>query len=178
MKKIKYIVAGVLLVVLDQFFKLWVLSSLKPIGSYKIIESLFYLTYVENRGAAFGILQGHITLLSGLTFLVLVAVLALFFNGAFKGRVLQWSVIAGVSGGVGNLIDRVFRGYVVDYLDFSSLFGFPVFNFADILVVCGTLSVLLCILLYDDKKTAREGKAAGGPAEEENTPPDIEQKEV
>jgi len=155
MTKLKYILVGALLVVVDQLVKLWALDSLAAAGSIPVVSGVFSLTYVENPGAAFGILQNHTGMLSILTALVLLVILVLFFNGRFQGRVLQWSIIVGVSGGLGNLIDRMFRGFVVDYLDFSSLFGFPVFNFADMCVVCGTFTVLLCIFFYDQKHARR-----------------------
>ena len=146
----------VLLVGIDQAVKVWALDVLAPQHQIPVIENLFSLTYVENRGAAFGILQGRTDLLSILTGIVLLAVLVVLLSGRLQGRFLIVSVSLILAGGIGNLIDRIWRGFVVDYLDFSSLMGFPVFNFADCCVVVGTL-LLLCYVFRQEQKQKKLG---------------------
>ncbi len=151
MKRFFALGMAAVLVLLDQIIKQWGLSVLRQAGQFEVIPGLFSLTYVENRGAAFGIFQGQTAMLSAVTGVLLAAVvLAVLFDKLHPDFML-WSVSVGLAGGVGNLVDRVSRGFVVDYLDFSALFGFPVFNFADCLVVCATASVLVYYIWLEPK---------------------------
>jgi len=147
----KYIALGVaaLFIVLDQWIKVWAHESLSQIP---VISGVFYLTYLENSGAAFGIFQGRAFALALASLVVLGAIFVMLLSGRIKDRALIWGFSLIFSGGVGNAIDRLTRGFVVDYLDFSALFGFPIFNFADCLVVVGTLLVVVYILFLEKKK--------------------------
>jgi len=149
MTRIFALISAVVLVAIDQLIKIWALGSLAPVRQIQVIPGFFSLTYIENRGAAFGILQGRIGFLSVVVILVLSAALFAILGGKIKASFLIWSLSLVIAGGAGNLIDRVLRGYVVDYLDFSALFGFPVFNFADCCVVIGTFLILIYILFLD-----------------------------
>lgn len=147
---IPLIVAVVLLIGIDQFTKFLTIKYLMPVGSVDIINNFFKLTYVENRGAAFGIMQGAKWVF------VIIAVIILIFAIRYyiklckekKNRLMRVSLLLVVSGAIGNVIDRVFRGYVVDLLDFN-VFGydFPVFNFADICVCVGAAIMIISVLL-------------------------------
>jgi signal peptidase II len=139
------------LVVVDQLIKQWGLNVLREKISVEVIPGLFNLTYVENRGAAFGVFQGQTLMLSVVTEALLLAIAAAVALDKCKPDYLLWSISLGLAGGVGNLVDRVSRGFVVDYLDFSALFGFPVFNFADCLVVIATALVLFYFLALEPK---------------------------
>lgn len=150
--------AAAVLVGLDQLLKDWAIRVLQAGPRIEVIPGLFYLTYVENRGAAFGILQNQTRLLAALSLVVLSAAVVWILSGRIGDRMLLWCVALIVAGGIGNCIDRIARGFVVDYLDFSALFGFPVFNFADCCVVVGTL-LLLAYVLYTDRK---KNKPRGG----------------
>lgn len=145
------------LVGVDQLLKAHMVEILPQNGRIEVVRGLFYLTYVENRGAAFGILQNLTGLLSLITAVVLMAALYYLLSGKVKSKFMIWSLSLVIAGGVGNLIDRVYRGYVVDYLDFSALFGFPVFNFADCCVVVGTV-LILCGIVWSDRR-ATDGDA-------------------
>jgi len=149
MTKIIALVVAALLVGVDQLIKKWALAVLEARGSIEIIPNLFNLTYIENRGAAFGIFQGKTEFLSILVALVLIAALIFLFSDKLQSNFLIWAVALVIAGGAGNLIDRVALGFVVDYLDFSALFGFPVFNFADCCVVVGTALILIYVLFID-----------------------------
>lgn len=112
--------------------------------SFSIIKNFFRITYVENKGAAFGFLSDYQILLAiiGIVFIIF------FIKYIFSLKHLNYYVITYsifiISGVIGNLIDRVFRGFVIDYLDFNLLrYDFPVFNLADILIVVGVLLILL-----------------------------------
>ncbi len=139
-----------LLTLIDQGTKLLAVINLKEQPDIALIPGVMQLKYLENRGMAFGLLQGKIPvfvilciLFLGIFFYVYAKIpktayyLPLILTGIFM-----------VSGAVGNCIDRIFRGYVVDFLYFS-LIDFPIFNVADIYVVCsGILLVLLVCFKY------------------------------
>lgn len=136
------ILAIIVLTVIDQIIKLLVLNYLRPIGSVEIIKNFFYLTYVENTGAAFGFMSGARWFFILITIAILVAG-GVYYVKMAKNKYTSLMRIALVligGGAIGNLIDRAFRGYVVDMLHFI-FWGrdFAVFNFADALVVCGTI---------------------------------------
>lgn len=153
------------LVIVDQLLKIWVLSSLAGLGSsVMLIPGLLQLTYVENRGAAFGIMQGRVGILSLLTLAVIIFCIVLLIRKV-RNRMAATSLALIVAGGLGNLIDRVFRGFVVDFLDVSPLFSFPVFNFADCCVVIGTILLLIYLFFFDE--TAKKKDKAEPPTEPE-----------
>ena len=149
MKKI--LIITLICTLIDQLIKYFIVGSLTFEKSIVVISDFFNITLLKNTGAAFNILNSNTILL------VLISIVALgfFYYFFIKGTVLNKSkiIIYGVllGGIIGNLIDRIFRGYVVDYLDFK-LFGynFPVFNFAD---TCIVVSIFLIIyMLYKDGK--------------------------
>ena len=160
------------LVAVDQLLKVWALQTLAGGPSILVIPGLLQFTYVENRGAAFGIFQGKTQLLSIVTGIVLAGIIVALVMGKFKHKLVLWSMGLIIAGGVGNLIDRVFRTFVVDYLDISPLFNFPVFNFADCCVVIGTGLLLVYLLFFEEKKTL--GKDAQ-PVKAEETHPEEEE---
>lgn len=153
--KHKNLIITILLILLDQITKFICLQKLKPIGSLKIIENFFYLTYVENRGAAFGILQGARYIFIFLTISVLI-ICFYYYKKIPKNKfefLTKTSLTLIISGAIGNLIDRIFRGFVIDMFHFI-FWGndFAVFNMADIFVVLGTVLLAVVILFNDIKK--------------------------
>lgn len=141
-----------ILIILDQITKYFAMLYLQPIGSFPIIPDIFEFAYVENRGAAFGILQNQRWLFIGITFIVIGIMIYYYFRipNEKKYRWLQLSFILIISGAVGNLIDRIRFSYVVDFFYFK-LIDFPVFNAADCYVVIGTiLLAILFLFVYHD----------------------------
>ena len=143
------------LIISDQLTKLAALNWLRPVKQKVLIEGFFNLTYVENRGAAFGSMQGARWFFVVLAVFV-VAGLSFYYHRLEKTKKtlpLRIAIVLIVGGTVGNVIDRVLRGYVVDFLDFI-IFGydFPVFNAADIFIVVGTFLLAAYILFTDIKK--------------------------
>lgn len=145
--------AGIIILVLtllDQVSKHLVLTYLKGENDISLISGVLQLRYIENRGMAFGLFEGKIpvfVILCLLFFCLFVYVYARIPRTRYYLPLAVTSVIM-VSGALGNFIDRVFRGYVVDFIYFS-LIDFPVFNMADIYVVCsGILLVLLVCFKY------------------------------
>ena len=144
------ILAIVLMVAIDQLVKYWAATALKAVGTIPVIQNAFHLTYLENRGAAFSILQDKIWFFVVLTGVVLGAMAYALHKGTIKTALGQWSLYIIAGGAVGNLIDRVLRGYVVDLFDFR-LIHFPVFNVADIFVCIGGALFVYYFLFQHDK---------------------------
>lgn len=139
-----YYLVVLLAVVLDQGIKLLIRSNMQLIESIPIIEGFFHITYIQNRGGAFSILEGHTGVLILLPILFTTAILIYLY----KNRVREsWSVLLSLAliagGGIGNLVDRIRFGAVVDFLDFRV---FPIFNVADICVCMGSGLLLLAVL--------------------------------
>ncbi len=136
MEWIGYFLMIVSVVGIDQLTKALVFHYLRPIGSYDLWPGVFRLQYCENTGAAFSILEGKTWFFIVLTILLCSFILILLFKRIVRSSYARIALICVVSGGIGNLIDRVFRGFVVDMFDFY-LIDFAVFNVADIFVCCG-----------------------------------------
>lgn len=157
------------LVSFDQLTKWLAVLCLKNTETLDIIPRVLGFTYVENRGAAFGILQGQRWLFLIITGLVMAAILALLLFGKFRKHL--WFNISAtliVAGGVGNFIDRAIHGYVVDFIEVL-FFKFPVFNVADCYVVIGSVLLLVFFFfMYDDKKLPVTGKTEE-PYEDDST---------
>jgi len=133
--------------ILDQLSKILALKYLVPVKDIPIINNIFHLTYVENRGAAFGLFQNQ------KLFFIITTLLVLGFiwfyahhNRLPKMMILGFSLVAG--GAIGNLIDRIRLGFVVDYFN-ATIINFPVFNIADSAVVIGAILVSIYILKHD-----------------------------
>ena len=152
MKKMLPII-GVSLV-LDQIIKTIITRTLVLHQSIIIIENFFNITYVRNNGAAWSILSGNRLLLILISITALVIIYNYFIKNQNLSRFENLSYGILIGGTLGNLIDRIFYGYVIDYLDFN-LFGysFPVFNFADICIVVGIS--LICIILIGGELCVR-----------------------
>ena len=142
------IVIGVIL--LDHLVKYLIASQMVPGESIPVLPEIFHITYVQNRGAAFSMMEGQWIFLILLPCAAIVTALIILF---WKRR--SWSVCMNLSiaficgGGLGNLIDRIMQGYVVDLFDFRV---FPVFNIADIFICVGCGLLLLDVLRSERKK--------------------------
>src|ERR1700690_664300 len=144
-------IAGVV-VLLDRFSKAWIRHHFQ-LGESRPITSWFYLTFVENTGTAFGLFQGNNKALLILAFLILCALLygarGLSERGGFWGAL---GVALVLGGAVGNLMDRIHYGQVIDFLDFRV---WPVFNIADSAITVGTISIMVGLLLRDRPEEIR-----------------------
>ncbi|MBR5190456.1 MAG: signal peptidase II [Clostridia bacterium] len=147
------------LVVIDQLIKLLVLEYLQPIGSLPLIDGIIQLRYAENTGAAFGSFSGHTTALSVFTFVAILVGIIFLLSKKIKFGVEYVCITLVIAGGAGNLIDRVFRGLVVDYIE-PLFINFAVFNFADILVTCSAILLIIWTIydIYREHKAEKELK--------------------
>ncbi len=145
-------------VLLDQYTKQLVVKMLKPIGSYPLWKDVFHLTYAENTGAAFGILKDARWVFMVLSSIAIIGIIIYMIVesgriSAFAGTALAF--IAG--GGIGNMIDRIKVGYVVDFFDFT-LINFAIFNVADSFVTIGAAMMILYLLVTEIKQAKKNGE--------------------
>ena len=143
------VLAAVALVAVDQGIKLWASANLQPVGAMPVLPGIVELRFCLNDGMAFSMLAGKQALLIGVTSLMLLAVLIMLFRRKMPlAERIAWTLVLG--GGVGNLIDRVLNGVVVDYINVLFM-HFAIFNFADI-CVCVGVGLLMLVLLLDSTK--------------------------
>ncbi|HBH12156.1 MAG: Lipoprotein signal peptidase [Clostridiales bacterium 38_11] len=144
-----HILVVIIMVAIDQITKIAAQQVLRFSEPIILINNFLQLNYVENKGAAFGILQNQRIFFVVMTLVVLVAIVYYRYkNNKLTGlsRLIFDFIIAGA---IGNLIDRIRMIYVIDFIDvnFWGFYDFPVFNFADVFLVCGTILLSLMILL-------------------------------
>ena len=142
-------IGTVLLLALDRWSKHMALLHLKGHPKFVIIQDVFCLQYLENRGAAFGILQGKKVFFVVTTILFLFVICWVYHGLSAKKRFYPAYLVMSLltAGAVGNFIDRIFWNYVVDFFYFE-LINFPVFNVADIYVTCGAALFIFFFLIY------------------------------
>ena len=150
------IISIVLLVGLDQFVKYLTVTHLinEPIV---LIENVFELTYVENKGAAWSILENQIWFFIIMTIIILALIAYAFYKKMIYTKLGQISLVLISAGAIGNFIDRLAHGYVIDMFSFK-LINFPVFNVADICIVCGGILFVYYMMFQHDKYAEKAGK--------------------
>jgi len=136
------IIVGILL--WDQASKLYIVQTMEPGMSISVLENIFYITYVKNYGAAFGILQHQTGLFIAIAILLVLAVLYYYPRLPTGYRWLRIGIGLQIGGGPGNMLDRMHNGYVIDFFDFRV---WPVFNIADMAIVIG-VGLLLWEILH------------------------------
>lgn len=156
-----YYLIILIIIILDQTTKHFVRVNLDINQSVVLWAGVMDLTYIHNFGAAFSILQNKQVFLISLTSIVSVVILIILVKNVKKAH---WTMLLGFSliigGGVGNMIDRIRNGYVVDFLEIK-LFSFPVFNVADMAVVGGSALLILYILFFDQALKMRKDGSHG-----------------
>lgn len=156
------IIAAVILVAIDQIIKNWAVNSLQPVhtmdfikfGNFKILD----LTYLENDGAIFGSMSGQKWFLIGFTSIIIIVGIIAMFISVKKSKFMSTCIMLFVAGGIGNLIDRIRLGYVVDMFEIK-LFRFAIFNFADVCVTCAFVLMFVYILFIEPKAVKAEKSA-------------------
>ncbi|NLL66366.1 MAG: signal peptidase II [Clostridiaceae bacterium] len=142
----------------DQLSKWYFYTNKLQYNGYVIIKDFFHLTYLENRGAAFGILQNFRWAFILLT-IVAVGIMVWYFIKN-NNTILRIALTFLISGAMGNFIDRLLRGFVIDFLDFFPFgYDFPIFNFADICVNIGVF-VLAFYVLFIYKEPVNDKKSS------------------
>ena len=150
---IYYLIAAAV-IVFDRVVKKLVVSNMVPWETIPVIEDIFHFTYVQNRGAAFSMWQGQWIILIGFPLAAIAVGLILIYLKRNKwDKLMLISVAMICGGGLGNLIDRIMLGYVVDLFDFRV---FPVFNIADIFICVGCGLMILDVLFFERKNSSNE----------------------
>lgn len=155
------IAAAAVLVVIDQLLKSWATAELLPVGAMTLIPHVVELRYSLNEGMAFSLLwgkQGFLIAVTSVALLVLLGYLLLRKMPVLER--IAWTMVLG--GGVGNLIDRIVSGQVVDYINFLFM-DFAIFNFADICVTVG-VALLFVYVLWAELKDRKKKSSGEGPA--------------
>lgn len=138
------IIISIILLCIDQISKLLVVNLLTKTDSITIIKNFFYLTYINNDGAAFSILVGKRIFLILIAVSVIVMLIRYIKKNNIQNKLELVSISLIIGGSLGNLMDRVVRGYVIDFLDFKIFnYNFPIFNLADTFIVIGVILLLL-----------------------------------
>ncbi len=161
---------------LDQWTKALALAHLQQIKTLPLVEDILHLTYVENRGAAFGMLAEHRWVFMGFSILAILAIVVWLWKEKPKSFWIRCAAAFVVGGGIGNMIDRIARGFVVDFIDVRCI-DFYVFNVADSFVCIGCAMFFLWVLRSEirekkqKKKTAEETDEIPEPPESDKPAP-------
>lgn len=154
MKKI--ILPMIICIIIDRIIKMVCLSNLDIGDGISIIDNIFSITLVTNTGAAFSLFSSNILFLIILSFIVIGIIYFFFIKDQKLSNFMQITYGILLGGIIGNLIDRIIYGYVIDYLNFSFI-NFPVFNFADICIVISII-ILIINILKGDKHAVQSSK--------------------
>ncbi len=142
---------------IDQITKWLATIFLRGVDTVPVIKDVLHLTYLENTGAAFGMLKNHRWVFLVLTTVTIIGLSVYLFKFAENNKILKTSISFIVGGGVGNMIDRLLAGYVVDFIDFR-LIDFAIFNIADSFVCVGAALMVLYIFITPDKSKDKSKK--------------------
>lgn len=152
------IVSGVIILGVDQFTKYYIVSNFVPGGTAKFLDGFINILYTTNKGGAWGILEGYTWTLLAITSILMIVCFTLLLKLGKKNKMVFWAVSFVLFGGIGNMIDRIFRGgEVVDFLQFAFYPEFPVFNVADCAVVIGGI-LLIVYFVFDSINDAKQKK--------------------
>lgn len=150
-KKYIYFLPIIILIILDQIIKILIPKNMS------VIDGILSFTYVENTGGAFGLFASN-----GFT-IILFNIIVLFM--VFRFLIVQYEVMPKInkigiililSGGISNLIDRLIRGFVIDYIDITQIFKFPIFNIADVMITIGWIFLIIGIIVYMSENKRRK----------------------
>lgn len=147
MKKYKYIFISLLIIILDQLSKYLINNNFILNKEYPLINNFFYMTNAHNTGAAFSILSGYNILL------LIITILTIYILMKNVNKNISFYILLG--GIIGNFIDRIFLGYVRDFLDFRIFnYNFPIFNISDICICIG-IFLMIIEIVKEDKNASR-----------------------
>ncbi len=146
----------VILVAIDQLIKYYVELNLQPISVKPMIPGFIQLHYHRNDGAMMGFLDGETTTVTILALICMIGLFILMFTDLVKTKLDYICLVMIATGGIGNIIDRIFRGYVVDYIEYLFI-DFYIFNFADCLITVGAFLMIFyqVYLIFKERKIKR-----------------------
>lgn len=150
------LIVGAAVLAADQYTKYFIMNNFSLGQGTDFIKGLIDIVYIHNKGGAWGILEGHTWGLLAMTVIIMLICIALLFKWGARNKLVFWAMSLVLFGGLGNMIDRIFRdGNVVDFLHFEFWPTFPVFNVADCAIVIG----VALLILYFVVDTIRDLKA-------------------
>jgi len=153
-----YAIVAVIALILDQAIKYWTTVHIPvDVGQEPLIPGIIHLTNIHNTGAAFSFLEGARWFFVIICLIFVAIVVYALVKDMVNTPISRWMAVLVLAGAVGNCIDRVVCGYVVDMFEFE-FFRFPVFNMADIYITVGCIAFCLCMFL--EKEPAKEGAAS------------------
>jgi len=155
-----WIITAVLVVFFDQFAKILVMQNIGPTDCIHIIPGLFDFVYVKNTGAAFSMLSENTGLLSIVSIIFCVGVLWYWCKKRPASMLMKASLCLLFAGALGNAIDRIFRGFVVDFIS-TAFMNFPVFNIADIAITFGATLLIIYFIFFDKDEENGENNTSG-----------------
>ena len=162
------------IVAADQLTKLWVLRDIPLYGNIPVWHDVFSLTYIQNRGAAWGSFQGMLWL-----FVVIFVLFTLGIIWEFSKKRMpfksfdRWCIAIIWAGGLGNMIDRIRLGFVVDMIK-TEFMDFPIFNVADCFITCGCIALMISLIFFNREFWKDEKK----PKKQDDRPPEDETEET
>ena len=143
-----WLIISILIIIADQLVKYFVAAGMSVGDTAFSVLNLFDITYVQNQGAAFSILSGKLSILSLISVIFCVGVVVYWIKKKPTHPLLCTALTMMFAGAFGNAIDRIFRGFVVDYIQ-TTFINFPVFNIADIGITVGAALLVLYVILFD-----------------------------
>lgn len=151
-KRVSVYLWVIVLVLVDQVAKLGVTNNMKD-KSITIIKGILSFTYCENKGVAFSFGNGHVSLFIVVNLIIIVGLTVYYEKNKseFKGVISKIFFTMVIAGGVSNLIDRIVRGFVIDFIDVGELFNFAIFNVADIFIVVGIIGLAVNFIFHGIK---------------------------
>ena len=156
-----YLLLFVATIATDQWLKYWTVNTLELGESTPFLPHIMQLTRLHNYGAGWSMLSGKTALLLALTAVMLIALAVLLFKRIVRHPLGVTARVLIIGGGIGNMIDRIVLGYVVDMFDLL-LFDYPIFNLADCFVVVGAILGAVYYLWLYDKYDAKKKESADG----------------
>lgn len=157
MQSLIWAAVTVLVVILDWVTKKAVSGSMALYESFPVIKNVFNITYVKNTGASFGMLSGARWFFVALTVFLIATIIFYIIKNKITSKLFMLSASFVIGGGIGNLIDRVLTGAVVDFFDFC-LINFAIFNVADCFVVVGVILMAIYFINDEVKANGKTGK--------------------
>ena len=147
-----YLFMGIFVViatVLDQLSKLWVVNNIPLYGEIPVLDGIFHLTYAQNTGAAWSTLSGMQWLFLGIFLVFTLGIVWEFSKKRWPFTTFdRWCIAVVYAGGLGNIIDRIRLGYVVDMIEVEFI-NFPVFNLADCCITCGCIALIVHLVFFN-----------------------------
>lgn len=147
----------ILIIILDQLTKYWAVGTLMGEKPIVLIEGFLQLNFVKNYGAAFGIMMNQRVFFLIITVIIVIGMIY-YIRKYNNTRIMNYSLVMILGGAIGNFIDRLRIGYVIDFIDvnFWGVYDFPVFNIADSFIVIGTILLVILVLTNNHEVNEKE----------------------